>query len=112
MDGHFVPNITIGLVVTSLRARYRSSTGRSPDDREEPRTGTSRLVQAGANTLQFTRKRWCIWTALESDLLARREAAWPLIPQQFEVEMLTPVLDIGFVLVMTANPGSGAPYTV
>ena len=117
MDGHFVPNITIGPpVVSSLRR----ATNLLLDVHlmiEEPDRYIPDFIQAGANMVSVHQEAA---THLDRTLDLIRsggsEAGVALNPST-PVETLSAVLGIvDFVLVMTVNPGFGGqpfiPYTL
>ena len=117
MDGHFVPNITIGQpVVSSLRR----ATDLLLDVHlmiEEPDRFIPDFVQAGADLLSVHQETT---THLDRSLQLIRSSgaeAGVAINPATPVETLTAVLEIvDFVLVMTVNPGFGGqkfiPYTL
>ena len=117
MDGHFVPNITIGPpVVSSLRR----ATDLALDVHlmiEEPDRYITEFVHAGANMVSVHEEA-CVHldrtlNLIRCDGAKVGVAVNPATP----VEMVEPVLGIvDYVLVMTVNPGFGGqpfiPYTL
>jgi len=108
MDGHFVPNITIGVpVVASLRKATRL-----PLDVhlmiENPEQYIEAFVRAGANRVLVHQEAT---PHLDRALAMIREAgaeAGAVINPATPVEMLGDVLDkVDTVLVMSVNPGFG-----
>jgi len=106
MDGHFVPNITIGLpVVQSLR----KATDLRLDCHlmiENPDDYAARFVEAGASMVSVHQEAA---PHLDRTLAAIREAgakAGVALNPATPVSTLTEVLDrLDFVLVMSVNPG-------
>jgi len=109
MDGHFVPNLTVGpVVVRSLR----KATDLPLDCHlmiENPDQFIPDFVEAGADWISVHQEA-CVH--LDRTLhLIRSHGARPgvVLNPSTPVEMLTEVLDIvDYVLVMSVNPGFGA----
>jgi ribulose-phosphate 3-epimerase len=108
MDGHFVPNISIGIpVVASLRKATRL-----PLDVhlmiEQPETYIAEFVRAGADRVLIHQEAT---VHLDRALAMIREhgaQAGAVINPATPVAMLTEVLDkVDTVLVMSVNPGFG-----
>ena len=117
MDGHFVPNITIGPpVVASLR--------RATDLRldvhlmiEEPDRYIPEFVKAGANMISAHQEASVHLDRTLNLIRSNGVEAGVALNPATAVEAITPVLGIvDFVLVMTVNPGFGGqsliPYTL
>jgi ribulose-phosphate 3-epimerase len=108
MDGHFVPNITIGpLVVASLR----KVTDVPLDVHlmiEEPDRYIPAFVEAGADWISVHQEA-CVHLHRTLELIRSRGAkAGAVINPATPVETLSEVLDmVDFVLVMSVNPGFG-----
>jgi len=108
MDGHFVPNLTVGpAVVRSLRAHTDA-----PLDVHimvaDPATYIERFADAGADTITFHIEA----TETPRDLVERLHAlglgAGITLRPRTPAEALAPVLEIvDVVLVMTVEPGYG-----
>ena len=117
MDGHFVPNITIGPpVVTSLRR----ATDLLLDVHlmiEEPDRYILDFVQAGANMISVHQEAVVHLDRTLNLIRSHGAEAGVAINPATPAEMLWPVLGLlDFVLVMTVNPGFGGqsfiPYTL
>ena len=117
MDGHFVPNITIGPpVVTCLRR----ATDLILDVHlmiEDPDRYITEFVHAGANMISV-HQEVCVHLDRTLNLIHSDGAkAGVVVNPATPVEMVVPVLAIvDYVLVMTVNPGFGGqpfiPYTL
>ncbi len=117
MDGHFVPNITIGPpVVSSLR----KATDLLLDVHlmiEEPDRFIPDFARAGANMISVHQEAVIhLDRTLNLIRSSGAEAGVALNPAT-SVDLVSPVLEIvDFVLVMTVNPGFGGqpfiPYTL
>lgn len=108
MDGHYVPNITLGPLVT---AAVRRSTERTVDVHlmiEQPERYISAFAEAGADIITIHQE---VAPHLHRQLAAIREAGVragvainPSTPLA-AIEEVLPVVDL--VLVMSVNPGFG-----
>jgi ribulose-phosphate 3-epimerase len=108
MDGHFVPNLTIGPPVV---ASIRKVTGLKLDLHlmiEDPDTYAPMFIQAGADMISVHQEA-C--RHLDRSLrLIRSEGASPgvVLNPGTPIEMLEDVLDlVDHVLIMSVNPGFG-----
>ncbi|MBI2862477.1 MAG: ribulose-phosphate 3-epimerase [Chloroflexi bacterium] len=108
MDGHFVPNITIGpLVVEALRPRTSLSFTVHLMI-SEPRRYLAEFARAGANTL-IVHYEACpqLWPVLD-DIRALGLRAGVAINPETPVDVLDEYLEaIDLVLVMSVHPGFG-----
>ena len=117
MDGHFVPNITIGPPVVSS---IRRATDLLLDVHlmiEEPDRYIPDFIQAGADWLSVHQEAATHLDRTLNLIRSRGVAAGVAINPATPVETLSAVLEIvDFVLVMTVNPGFGGqtfiPYTL
>lgn len=108
MDGHFVPNITIGPPVIAKLRKYSNLVFDSHLMISEPDRYADRFVEAGANHITFH-----IEVADEPEKLIRRlhglgvTAGICLNPETpvADIEKVVPLCDM--VLVMTVHPGFG-----
>ena len=108
MDGHYVPNITLGPLIT---AAVRRSTARTVDVHlmiEQPERYISAFAEAGADIITIHQE---VAPHLHRQLAAIREAGVragvainPSTPLA-AIEEVLPVVDL--VLVMSVNPGFG-----
>jgi ribulose-phosphate 3-epimerase len=108
MDGHFVPNITIGPPVV---ASLRKVTDAPLDVHlmiEEPDRYVAAFVDAGADWISVHQEA-CVHLHRTLELIRGRGAkAGAVINPATPVETLSEVLDmVDFVLVMSVNPGFG-----
>lgn len=108
MDGHFVPNITIGpLVVKSLRA----VTSRPLECHlmiEEPARYVDAFVEAGADSiLVHVEGQPNLHRVVQQIRTAGKKAGVVLNPATPAVMLGEILTDIDLVLVMTVNPGFG-----
>ena len=108
MDGHFVPNLTIGPpVVKSLRKATQAAARLSPDDRKSRRVhsgfrgcrgeldfGAPGSLPASGPTLHLIKSHDCLPGVVIN----------PATP----VEMFGSARIVDYVLVMSVNPGFGA----
>jgi len=108
MDGHFVPNITIGPpVVAALRKHVDA-----PLDVhlmiEDPDRYISAFVDAGANWISVHQETCVHLDRVVEHIRSRGALAGVVINPATPVETLTDILDIvDYVLVMSVNPGFG-----
>jgi len=108
MDGHFVPNISIGIpVVKSLRKATRL-----PLDVhlmiEEPETYIAEFVRAGADRVLIHQEATVHLDRALAMIREQGAQAGAAINPATPVAMLTEVLDkVDTVLVMSVNPGFG-----
>ena len=114
MDGHFVPNITIGLpVVASLRKTIPDATFDCHLMIENPDEFIPAFAEAGANWISVHQEA-CVH--LDRTLhLIESHGCKPgvVINPATPVHMLDEVLDIvHHVLVMSVNPGFGAQHFI
>jgi ribulose-phosphate 3-epimerase len=108
MDGHFVPNITIGPVVV---ASLRKVTDLPLDVHlmiENPDQYIGAFVEAGADWVSVHQEA-CVHLHRTINLIRSKGAqAGVVINPATPVETLTEVLDqVDYVLVMSVNPGFG-----
>ncbi len=117
MDGHFVPNITIGPpVVTSLRR----ATDLTLDVHlmiENPDEYIPEFVRAGANMISVHQEAVVHLDRTLNLIRSSGVEAGVAINPATPVEMLWPVLEtLDYILVMSVNPGFGGqkfiPYTL
>ena len=108
MDGHFVPNITIGPpVVKSLRAATTAPLDvhlmiENPDDY------IAAFVEAGADWISVHQEACVHLHRVLEHVRSHGVKAGVVINPATPVETLTEVLDlVDFVLVMSVNPGFG-----
>jgi ribulose-phosphate 3-epimerase len=108
MDGHFVPNLTMGPPVTES---LRKATNLQLDHHlmiEDPDTYAPAFIKAGANSISV---HYEACRNLDRTLhMIREEGAKPgvVINPHTIVDLLDDVLDIvDYVLVMSVNPGFG-----
>lgn len=108
MDGHFVPNITIGpLVVSAIR-----KVTKKPIDVhlmiENPQQYVTAFAQAGANLISVhVEEGYHLDRTLNLIRENKCKAGIALNPAT-PIETVFPILDkVSFVLVMTVNPGFG-----
>ena len=117
MDGHFVPNITIGPPVVKA---IRHATDLLLDVHlmiEEPDRYISEFIQAGANMVSVHQEAVIHLDRTLNFIRASGAEAGVAINPATPVETLSAALEIAdFVLVMTVNPGFGGqpfvPYTL
>ncbi|MGB6431820.1 MAG: ribulose-phosphate 3-epimerase [Candidatus Acidiferrales bacterium] len=108
MDGHFVPNITVGVpVVASLRKATRL-----PLDVhlmiENPEEFIEAFVEAGADMISVHQEATPHLDRALEMIRERGRGAGAVINPGTPVEMLSEVLDrVDHVLVMSVNPGFG-----
>lgn len=108
MDGHFVPNITIGSLVVSA---IRRSTKKPIDVHlmiENPEQYVTAFAQAGANLISVhVEEGYHLDRTLNLIREHKCKAGIALNPAT-PIESVFPILDrVHFVLVMTVNPGFG-----
>ena len=117
MDGHFVPNITIGPpVVESIRKATRSHLDVHLMI-EEPERYATEFVRAGANSVSV---HWEACRHLDGTLEMIRSAgamAGVVLNPATPVSVLEDILDVAdYVLLMSVNPGFGGqkliPYVL
>jgi ribulose-phosphate 3-epimerase len=108
MDGHFVPNITIGIPVVAALRKYSKSVFDAHLMISEPERYAERFVEAGANHITFHIE---VCEAPE-ELIKKLHslgatAAICLNPETpiEDIEKVAPLCDM--VLVMTVHPGFG-----
>ena len=108
MDGHFVPNLTIGLPVVERLVEVSALPIDAHLMIENPETWAPRFAEAGSHSVTFHHE-----AALNSIIVARAirsagaQAAVALKPDT-DVEPLLPYLDeFDMVLIMTVEPGFG-----
>ena len=108
MDGHFVPNITMGpLVVKSIRPHTKL-----PLDVhlmiEQPDQYIDAFVDAGADIISVHQEA-CVHLHRTIQMIKSRGAkAGVVINPATPAEMIKPILkDVDLVLLMTVNPGFG-----
>lgn len=117
MDGHFVPNITIGPPVVSSLHRATDLLLDVHLMIEEPERYIHDFIRAGANMISVHQEAV---THLDRTLNLIRSGgagAGVAFNPATPVEILPPVLElVDFILVMTVNPGFGGqpfiPYTL
>ena len=110
MDGHFVPNITIGPpVVKSLRARRARAARRAPDDREPG--SLRRGVRRGGRGEHHGPRRGGGPPAPDVHLIKSLgvKAGVALNPATPVTALEEIAGDVDYVLVMTVNPGLRRP---
>lgn len=108
MDGHFVPNITIGAPVVRC---LRKCTALSFDVHlmiDEPLRYVADFAQAGADRITFhTEAKSDVGETLDAILAAGKEAGLAVKPGT-DISEVYPYLDrLSMVLVMTVEPGFG-----
>lgn len=108
MDGHFVPNITIGAPVVRC---LRKCTALSFDVHlmiDEPLRYVADFAQAGADRITFhTEAKSDVGETLDAILAAGKEAGLAVKPGT-DISEVYPYLDrLAMVLVMTVEPGFG-----
>ncbi|MHC4193111.1 MAG: ribulose-phosphate 3-epimerase [Planctomycetota bacterium] len=109
MDGHFVPNITIGPPVIAKLRRYSNLVFDSHLMISEPETYAERFVEAGVDHITFH-----IEAAKQSEKLVDRlhelgVSAGICLNPETDVEAVRPIAPLcDMVLVMTVHPGFGA----
>ncbi len=108
MDGHFVPNITIGpLVVTGLR----KLTSLPLDTHlmiEEPERYLESFAQAGSNWITIHAEVCPRLSETVRKIQALKVRPGVVINPSTELERIYPVLDqVDLVLIMSVNPGFG-----
>ena len=108
MDGHFVPNLTIGLPVVERLVEVSALPIDAHLMIENPETWAPRFAEAGSHSVTFHHE-----AALNPIIVARAirsagaQAAVALKPDT-DVEPLLPYLDeFDMVLIMTVEPGFG-----
>ena len=108
MDGHFVPNLTIGLPVVERLVEVSALPIDAHLMMENPETWAPRFAEAGSHSVTFHHE-----AALNPIIVARAirsagaQAAVALKPDT-DVEPLLPYLDeFDMVLIMTVEPGFG-----
>ena len=108
MDGHFVPNITIGPpVVAAVREGHCVASGLSSDDLR-PRPLRSAFCEAGAERISVHQEACLHLDRTLSYIRNCGAAAGAVINPATPVEMLSEVLECAdYVLVMSVNPGFG-----
>jgi ribulose-phosphate 3-epimerase len=108
MDGHFVPNISVGVpVVASLRKATRL-----PLDThlmiENPEEYIEAFAEAGADMISVHQEATPHLDRALEMIRERGKAAGAVINPSTPVEMLSEVMDrVDYVLVMSVNPGFG-----
>jgi len=108
MDGHFVPNITLGPVVVRALKRYAARPLDVHIMIRDPEAYADAFLDAGAARLTFHHE-----AAKDPVALARRireRGAMPAVSVKpaTPIEVLFPYLDeVGMALVMTVEPGFG-----
>jgi ribulose-phosphate 3-epimerase len=110
MDGHFVPNITIGpLVVASLRKSFPNATLDCHLMIENPDDFIGAFAEAGANWISVHQEA-CAHLNRTLHLVKDHGCqAGVVINPATPVETLSEVLDLAdYILVMSVNPGFGA----
>jgi ribulose-phosphate 3-epimerase len=109
MDGHFVPNITIGPPVIAKLRKHSDLVFDSHLMISEPEKYAERFVESGTNNLTFH-----IEAAKEPERLVEKLHGWgctagvtlnPETPVE-SIKEIAPLCDM--VLVMTVHPGFGA----
>jgi ribulose-phosphate 3-epimerase len=109
MDGHFVPNITIGPAIVKALRKYSKSCFDAHLMISDPEKYAPRFIEAGADNITFhietTRNPEKL---IESIHKAGATAGITLNPDTpvETIEKVAPLCDM--VLVMTVNPGFGA----
>jgi ribulose-phosphate 3-epimerase len=113
MDGHFVPNLTIGPDVV---ASVRRATSLPLDVHlmiESPETLVNRFVDAGADIITVHQEVCRHLHQVLAEIHGLRVKAGVAINPATPVETLSEVLgDVDQVLVMTVNPGFGGQATI
>jgi ribulose-phosphate 3-epimerase len=108
MDGHFVPNLTIGPPVV---ASIRKHTNLPLDCHlmiEHPDEFIPAFVDAGANWISVHQEATCHLNRTLELIRSHGVNVGVVINPATPVEMLTEVLDlVDYVLVMSVNPGFG-----
>lgn len=108
MDGHFVPNITIGPVVVEAVKRYT----RLPLDVhlmiENPQDYAGAFIDAGASWISFHQEATDHAHRLVQKIKDKGVKVGLAVNPGTPVESLTAMLDyIDYVLIMSVNPGFG-----
>jgi ribulose-phosphate 3-epimerase len=108
MDGHFVPNISMGPVVVEA---LRPITGLPLEVHlmiEEPDRYLDAFIDAGADTLLVHQEGAINLHRTIQHINSRGKKAGVVINPATPAEMIQEILgDVGIVLVMTVNPGFG-----
>jgi ribulose-phosphate 3-epimerase len=109
MDGHFVPNITIGPPVIAKLRRYSSLAFDSHLMISSPEEYAERFIEAGVNHITFHIEAAEDPAALVDRLHGLGVTAGVCLNPPTPVEAIAPVASMcDMVLVMTVNPGFGA----
>ena len=108
MDGHFVPNITIGPPVVASLRRYAEVPLNVHLMIEKPEEYVDAFVESGSDVLTIhVESTYQPYRTLEQ-IRARGVAPGIALNPGTPIEVLEPVLSqVEFVLVMTVNPGFG-----
>lgn len=108
MDGHFVPNITIGPLVVSA---IRNVTKKPLDVHlmiENPQQYIAAFAQAGANLISIHVEEGYHHDRTLNLIREHKCKAGIALNPATPIETVFPILDkVSFVLVMTVNPGFG-----
>lgn len=108
MDGHFVPNITIGPPVVSSIKKHATVPLDVHIMIENPENYALDFCNAGADILTFHAEATADAKALAKSIRSAGVRPGVSISPPTPVEIIEPVLDdFDFVLVMTVNPGFG-----
>lgn len=108
MDGHFVPNITIGPLVVSA---IRKATKKLIDVHlmiENPERYVTAFAQAGANLISIHMEEGYHLDRTLNLIRENKCKAGIALNPATPIESVFPILDkVHFVLIMTVNPGFG-----
>ncbi len=109
MDGHFVPNITIGPPVV---ASIRKATDRVLDCHlmvEDPEQYAPRFIEAGADMVSVHQEATPHLHRVLESIRSRGVQAGVVLNPATPVSALAEVVDdVDYVLIMSVNPGFGA----
>lgn len=108
MDGHFVPNITIGLPVVKSLRKVTSMTIDTHLMIDEPGRYAAQFVEAGANMVSVHVEADAhLQRTLTSIREAGGKAGIAINPATPLVALEEALIDADFVLIMSVNPGFG-----
>jgi ribulose-phosphate 3-epimerase len=109
MDGHFVPNITIGPVIVKALRKYSKACFDAHLMITDPEKYAPRFIEAGADNITFhietTKSPEKLIDAIHTAGCTAGITLNPGTPVE-SIEKVAPLCDM--VLVMTVNPGFGA----